>query len=102
LSLKLDGGLFSNEKKRQDRTRLHGDGELFHQTSASTPFDKTIRLKARVIEFSEDRATVEAELIADDKVAPRAKVYSSRLKKGTRLIIAGNPKILRLELLLRL
>jgi acyl-coenzyme A thioesterase PaaI-like protein len=33
-----------------------------------TPFDATIYLKARVVESTEDRATVEAELIANDKV----------------------------------
>ncbi len=33
-----------------------------------TPSDATIYLKARVTESSEDRATVEAELIANDKV----------------------------------
>ena len=33
-----------------------------------TPFDATITLKARVIESTSTRATVEAELIANDKV----------------------------------
>ena len=33
-----------------------------------TPFDAPIHLKARVVESSEDRAVVEAELIANDKV----------------------------------
>ena len=33
-----------------------------------TPFDATIHLRARVVESSEDRATVEAELVANDKV----------------------------------
>ncbi len=33
-----------------------------------TPSDATIYLKARVVDFKEDRATVEAELIANDKV----------------------------------
>ena len=33
-----------------------------------TPFDATIKLVARVVDSTEDRATVEAELIAGDKV----------------------------------
>lgn len=33
-----------------------------------TPFDATIKLVARVVESTEDRATVEAELIVNDKV----------------------------------
>lgn len=33
-----------------------------------TPSDATIHLRARVVESKEDRATVEAELIANDKV----------------------------------
>ena len=33
-----------------------------------TPSDATIYLKAKVVDFKEDRATVEAELIANDKV----------------------------------
>jgi acyl-coenzyme A thioesterase PaaI-like protein len=33
-----------------------------------TPFDVTIYLKARVVESTEDRAIVEAELIANEKV----------------------------------
>lgn len=38
-----------------------------------TPFDAPIYLKARVVESSEDRATVEAELIANDKVCATCK-----------------------------
>jgi acyl-coenzyme A thioesterase PaaI-like protein len=47
-----------------------------------TPFDKTIYLKARVVEFSEDRATVEAELIADDKVCATCKGLFVAVKEG--------------------
>ncbi len=38
-----------------------------------TPFDATIYLKARVVESTEARATVEAELIANDKVCATCK-----------------------------
>ncbi|MCA1622594.1 MAG: PaaI family thioesterase [Acidobacteria bacterium] len=47
-----------------------------------TPFDKTIKLVARVIESSEDRATVEAELIADDKVCATCKGLFVIVKEG--------------------
>ncbi len=47
-----------------------------------TPFDKPITLKARVIESSEDRATVEAELIADDKVCATCKGLFVAVKEG--------------------
>ena len=47
-----------------------------------TLFDKPITLKARVIESSEDRATVEAELIADDKVCATCKGLFVAVKEG--------------------
>ena len=47
-----------------------------------TPFDKTIYLKARVVESTEDRATVEAELIADDKVCATCKGLFVIVKEG--------------------
>ncbi|MGC2238654.1 MAG: PaaI family thioesterase [Pyrinomonadaceae bacterium] len=47
-----------------------------------TPFDATIYLKARVVESSEDRATVEAELIANDKVCATCKGLFVAVKEG--------------------
>jgi len=47
-----------------------------------TPFDATIYLKARVVESSEDRATVEAELIAGDKVCATCKGLFVAVKEG--------------------
>jgi len=47
-----------------------------------TPFDKTIYLKARVVESSGDRATVEAELVADDKVCATCKGLFVAVKEG--------------------
>ncbi len=47
-----------------------------------TPFDATIKLVARVTESSEDRATVEAELIANDKVCATCKGLFVVVKKG--------------------
>ncbi len=47
-----------------------------------TPADATIYLKARVVESSEDRATVEAELIADDKVCATCRGLFVAVKEG--------------------
>ena len=47
-----------------------------------TPFDATVYLKARVVESSEDRATVEAELIANDKVCATCKGLFVAVKEG--------------------
>jgi len=47
-----------------------------------TPFDATIYLKARVVESSEDRATVEAELIANDKVCATCRGLFVAVKVG--------------------
>ena len=47
-----------------------------------TPFDATVYLKARVVESSEDRATVEAELIANDKVCATCRGLFVAVKEG--------------------
>lgn len=47
-----------------------------------TPSDAAIKLTARVVESTEDRATVEAELIADDKVCATCKGLFVIVKEG--------------------
>ena len=47
-----------------------------------TPFDAPIHLKARVVESSADRATVEAELIAGDKVCATCRGLFVIVKEG--------------------
>ena len=47
-----------------------------------TPFDAPIYLKARVVESTEDRATVEAELIAGDKVCATCRGLFVAVKEG--------------------
>ncbi len=47
-----------------------------------TPFDAPIFLKARVVESSEDRATVEAELIAGDKICATCRGLFVIVKEG--------------------
>ncbi len=47
-----------------------------------TPSDATIYLKSRVVESTDDRATVEAELIANDKVCATCKGLFVIVKEG--------------------
>ena len=47
-----------------------------------TPFDQPILLRARVTESTEDRATVEAELIVNDKVCATCKGLFVIVKEG--------------------
>jgi acyl-coenzyme A thioesterase PaaI-like protein len=47
-----------------------------------TPSDVPITLKARVVESTEDRATVEAELIANDKVCDTCRGVFVAVKEG--------------------
>ena len=47
-----------------------------------TPFDATIYLKARVVESTDTSATVEAELIADDKVCATCRGLFVAVKEG--------------------
>lgn len=47
-----------------------------------TPFDATIYLRARVVESSEDRATIEAELTANNKVCATCRGTFVAVKEG--------------------
>ena len=47
-----------------------------------TPTDGALTIKARVVESSEDRATVEAELIANDKVCATCRGLFVAVKEG--------------------
>ena len=47
-----------------------------------TPFDATIYLRARVAELTEDRAVIEAELIANDKVCATCRGTFVAVKEG--------------------
>ncbi|CAN5473456.1 PaaI family thioesterase [soil metagenome] len=47
-----------------------------------TPFDAPIHLRAHVVESKEDRATVEAELIANDKVCATCRGTFVAVKEG--------------------
>ena len=55
----------------------------FHVTlSRPTPSDATIHLRARVTESKDDRATVEAELIANEKVCATCRGTFVAVNKG--------------------
>ena len=47
-----------------------------------TPFDATIYLKARVVESTDDKAIVEAELVADEKVCATCRGTFVAVKEG--------------------
>lgn len=47
-----------------------------------TPFDAAIHLRARIVESKEDRATVEAELIANEKVCATCRGTFVAVKEG--------------------
>ena len=47
-----------------------------------TPSDALIKLKARVVESTEDRATIEAELIANDKICATCRGNFVAVKEG--------------------
>ena len=47
-----------------------------------TPFDATIYLRARVVESSEDRATIEAELTANNKECATCRGTFVAVKEG--------------------
>lgn len=47
-----------------------------------TPFDATLFLKAKVVESTEDKAIVEAELIANDKVCATCRGTFIAVKEG--------------------
>lgn len=47
-----------------------------------TPFESPIHLRARVVESTEDRATVEAELIVNDKVCATCRGTFVAVKEG--------------------
>lgn len=47
-----------------------------------TPFDATLYLKAKVVESNEDRAVVEAELIANEKVCATCRGTFIAVKEG--------------------
>jgi acyl-coenzyme A thioesterase PaaI-like protein len=47
-----------------------------------TPVDGPIKLRARVVDFSEDRATVEAELLAGGKVCDTCRGVFVAVKEG--------------------
>lgn len=66
----------------QDRTPCTVTAEYAIKLLRPTPTDKPVKLRARVLESSEDRATVEGELIAHDKVCATCRGIFVAVKPG--------------------
>lgn len=72
--------LMKRDGKTEPDCTVTGD---FHvKLRRPTPFDATLYLKARVVESTVDRATVEAELIANDKVCATCRGTFIAVKEG--------------------
>lgn len=66
----------------QDRSPCTVTAEYSIKLLRPTPTDKPVKLRARVVESSEDRATVEGELIAHDKVCATCRGIFVAVKPG--------------------
>ena len=66
----------------QDRTPCTVTAEYAIKLLRPTPTDLPVKLRARVVESSEDRATVEGELIAHDKVCATCRGIFVAVKPG--------------------
>lgn len=71
--------MFKNEKDQPDCTVT---ANYSIKLLRPTPSDAKIFLNAKVVESTEDRATVEAELIANDKVCATCKGLFVAVKEG--------------------
>jgi acyl-coenzyme A thioesterase PaaI-like protein len=56
--------------------------DFYVKLKRPTPLDATIYLKARVVESTEDKAIVEAELIANDKICATCRGTFVAVKEG--------------------
>jgi len=69
-------------KRGEDKTPCTVTAEFYVKLLRPTPIDGPISLKARVVESSEDRATVDAELIAGGKVCDTCRGVFVAVKEG--------------------
>jgi acyl-coenzyme A thioesterase PaaI-like protein len=70
------------KKNGKDKTDCTVTASYSVKLLRPTPSDALIKVRARVVESSEDRATVEAELIANDKVCATCKGLFVAVKEG--------------------
>ena len=73
---------FLMKKNGKDKTDCTVTANYSVKLLRPTPSDALIKVRARVVESSEDRATVEAELIANDKVCATCKGLFVAVKEG--------------------
>ncbi len=73
---------FMMKRDGKDKPNCTVTAEFHVKLLRPTPVDGPITLKARVVESSEDRATVEAELIADGKVCDTCRGTFVAVKEG--------------------
>ena len=70
------------KQRGEEKTPCTVTAEFHVKLLRPTPVDGPIILKARVVESTEDRATVEAELIAGDKVCDTCRGVFVAVKEG--------------------
>ena len=70
------------KQRGEDKTPCTVTAEFHVKLLRPTPVDGPITLKARVVESSEDRATVDAELIAEGKVCDTCRGVFVAVKEG--------------------
>ncbi len=73
---------FMMKRDGKDKPDCTVTAEFHVKLLRPTPVDGSITLKARVVESSENRATVEAELIADGKVCDTCRGTFVAVKEG--------------------
>ena len=70
------------KQRGEDKVPCTVTAEFHVKLLRPTPIDGPITLKARVVESSEDRATVDAELIAEGKVCDTCRGVFVAVKEG--------------------
>lgn len=73
---------FMMKRDGKDRPDCTVTADFHVKLLRPTPFDATIYLRARVVESKEDRATIEAELTANEKVCATCRGTFVAVKEG--------------------
>ncbi|KXJ98640.1 MAG: phenylacetic acid degradation-related protein [Acidobacteria bacterium OLB17] len=73
---------FMMKRDGKDRPDCTVTADFHVKLLRPTPFDATIYLRARVVESKEDRATIEAELTANNKVCATCRGTFVAVKEG--------------------
>src|SRR5215216_5926881 len=76
------GAYFLMKKQGKTEPDCTVTGDFHVKLRRPTPFDATLYLKARVVESTDTSATVEAELIANDKVCATCRGTFIAVKEG--------------------